>query len=296
LKSSKVTIIILNWNGKNDTVECIKSLNKIRYPNYKVVIVDNGSTDDSVSCFKEKFPQIKLIETGVNLGFSGGNNVGIKYALETNTDFVLLLNNDTVVDPRFLDELIKVAESEKDIGILSPFVYWFDNPDEIQNGGEKLNWFRFKSTKLWELHPDNNIIECENGSGACMLIKRSTIEKIGLMSEDYFLLLEDVDFYQRALKHDLRNLCIRSARIWHKTSRSLKKKKNSMVVYKIRNWFVIRKKYLSPIKYRISVFLFFVLYGPLMLMASLYYHPQIDTIWKFISGIKEGINFKIENV
>lgn len=292
MKVPKVTIIILNWNGKEDTIECLKSLSMICYPNYEVVLVDNGSTDDSVSCFKKVFPQIKLIETGANLGFAGGNNVGIKYALETSTDFILLLNNDTIVDPKFLDELIKFSEHEINLGVVSPFVYWYDNPNEVQNGGEKINWFRFKSTKLWELYPENNIIECENGSGACMLIKRSMIETIGPMSEDYFLLLEDVDLYLRALKYGLKNLSIRSAVVWHKTSRSLNKKKNTMVVYKTRNWFVIRKKYLSPIKYSVSLFLFFTFYGPIMLIAALYHYPRVDTVWKFFFGMKEGIHFK----
>src|SRR5690606_4973297 len=101
-KWPKIIIILLNWNGKKDTLECLGSLEKVDYPNFQTLIVDNGSTDDSIAAFRENHPNLPILETKANLGFAGGNNVGIEWALRHNAEWILLLNNDTTVDPRFL--------------------------------------------------------------------------------------------------------------------------------------------------------------------------------------------------
>ena len=110
---NKISVVILNWNGMRDTIPCLESLDHA-----DVIVVDNGSTDDSVKAIKEKFPRVVVIETGINLGYAGGNNVGIEYALKSGADLVLLLNNDTVVDPKLLQAFDQYADEHPEMGII----------------------------------------------------------------------------------------------------------------------------------------------------------------------------------
>src|SRR5690242_13465997 len=104
-----ISVVVLNWNGKIDTLECLESLARVDYPNFEVIVVDNGSADDSVAAIRQQFPDVMVLETGANLGYAGGNNVGIRKALEDQASYVLLLNNDTVVHPQLLTSLVEAA-------------------------------------------------------------------------------------------------------------------------------------------------------------------------------------------
>jgi hypothetical protein len=202
----KVAIIILNWNGWKDTVECLESVFRIDYPNYQVIIVDNGSTDDSVQQIKENLPDTILIETGKNLGYTGGNNVGIKYAMENKAEYVLIVNNDTeLVNSYFLQGMIDKMEEESWIGIMGPKVL---NP-----GGQVQNTILFAPTLVscikesiglrlgTKKSNDYNISQqVEAVSGVCWLIRRKVIEDIGLLDEDYFMYAEEQDYCYRAQK------------------------------------------------------------------------------------------------
>lgn len=225
----KVSIIIVNWNGWRDTIECLKSLQAINYPNFEVILVDNGSTDDSISNLKPITSVLKykatLIEIGKNLGFSGGNNIGIKYALENNADYLLFLNNDTAVEPEFLKKLIKTGESDAKIGIIGPKIYYFDEPNRIWSAGGNMNWFG-GNTQLGgdqvETELPQNIMpkNIELVSGCAMLIKKEVLEKTRFLYEPYFLYYEDVDFCLRARKAGYGCVIVFDAKIWHKISRS----------------------------------------------------------------------------
>ncbi|HDL01181.1 MAG TPA: glycosyltransferase family 2 protein, partial [candidate division Zixibacteria bacterium] len=130
-----VYIVLLNWNGWKDTAQCLDSLKELAYHNYCILIVDNGSTDKSVSRLKSAYPDINLIETGSNLGFSGGCNVGIRHALDSNADYVWLLNNDTKVDRHSLSRLIAAGESDSKIGAVGSVIYHMNQIDEVQVWG-----------------------------------------------------------------------------------------------------------------------------------------------------------------
>lgn len=215
----KVSIIIVNWNGYIDTLECLKSLENIEYPNYEVVIVDNGSTDNSVLEIKKHYPKHLLIETNENLGFAGGNNVGIRYALDHGTDQILLLNNDTVVDKYFLKKLVDHSISNQNIGIVGPLIYYFKEKKKLWwQGGNFDFWFNFcdySFDKVPEKPYQSSFI-----SGCALLIKKDVIEKIGLLNEDYFLYYEDADWCFRAKKEGYNCTIIPSSIIWHKVSSS----------------------------------------------------------------------------
>ena len=264
MPKKNVHIIVLNWNGKDDTIECVESLQEINYDNYKIIVVDNGSEDDSVFEIKKNFPRIKIIENKKNLGFAGGNNIGMKYAMENEADYVLLINNDTTVDENFLTELVKIGESNKKIGALGSKIYFHSEPNRIWFAGGKVNWLKNKGTHLGLDEIDNGqynkISEVDYLTGCCLLVKREVIEKIGVLAEDYFLYYEDTDFSARVKNAGYKIMYVPKSKIYHKISRSTKPGSPSYIYYHVRNGLVMAKRngsLLSKIAiYPYCVFLF----------------------------------------
>ncbi len=239
----KVFIIILNWNNWQDVLECLESLKNNDYPNYQVVIIDNGSKEKP----QAPNPEIKIIYNKENLGFAGGNNVGIKYALEKGADYVLLLNNDTLVSQDFLSKLVETGESNKSFGLLGPKIYFADQKEKIWFAGGKVNWLYNKGEmKGWgeiDKGQYNQLKETDYITGCCLLIKRAVIEKIGLMPEDYFLYYEDTDWSLAAQKHGFKCIFVPRAKIWHKGSKSSLEGSPSYIYYHIRNGLIMAQKY-----------------------------------------------------
>ncbi len=222
--SPLVYISILNYNGKIDTEECLNSIKKLNYNNFKTVVLDNGSTDDSVSYLKEKFPGIELIENNKNLGFAEGNNVGIKYALMQGAEYVLILNNDTIVSTSFLKNLIDVATKDKTIGIIGPKILYYDKRDRIWFAGGKIYLWLGNSWHIGNRRKDsdrfNKIIEEDYQTGCALLIKKETINRIGMFDSQYTAYFEDVDLCRRVKEHKYKVVCVQYAKIWHKISRA----------------------------------------------------------------------------
>ncbi|MCD1294180.1 glycosyltransferase family 2 protein [Methanocella sp. CWC-04] len=240
-----VSIILLNWNGKDDTVECLRSLSHITFPDHEIILVDNASTDGSQDYFAEKYPDIVKIFNDENLGFAEGNNVGIRYALKKGTDYVLLLNNDTVVEPDFLSGLVSVAESDSKIGIAGPKICFYSHPGKIWAAGGKNNMFTGSIINLGELDPEEiykGTKKVDFVSGCALLIKAEVIEKIGLLTTDYFLYFEDADWNVRAQKEGYLSVVNCDAKILHKSGISVKKTKDSNYYYISRNILLFIKR------------------------------------------------------
>ncbi|MBE8540567.1 glycosyltransferase [Geoglobus acetivorans] len=307
-KFPRVSIIILNWNGWKDTIECLESLYQITYPNYDVIVVDNGSEDDSVQKIKEycesrmevnsKFfeynPKNKpikvfeisedkarkgkfnrplyekfdvdrrliLIENKENYGFAKGNNVGIKFALSVlNPDYVLLLNNDTVVDKNFLNELVKVAESDKSIGIIGPKVYYYDfdgKSNVVHSRGGKVLPKLGLAPPIGNSEVDTNYAVCppydvDYVEGSCLLAKSKIIKNIGLLNETLFSYWEEVDFCLKAIESKHRVVCTTSSKIWHKVSSSIGKTHPIKLYYMARNKHIIIKNHYNVLNLSILI-------------------------------------------
>lgn len=210
----KVHVVVLNWNGWGDTAACLSSLRQLHYENYEVIVVDNGSTDDSVSRIRDEFPWAYLIETGKNLGFGGGCNVGIRYSLAQRADFVWLLNSDTIVDCDALRALVDKAQSDNDTGAVGSAIYFMDEPERLQAwGGGRINFWLGHGRHFLKPVCDDKI---EFITGASMLISGDAIRTIGLFDERFFMYWEDGDYCFRLRAAGFRLAVASGSKIWHK--------------------------------------------------------------------------------
>ncbi|HSX03971.1 MAG TPA: glycosyltransferase family 2 protein [Rhabdochlamydiaceae bacterium] len=221
----KIFIIILNWNGKKDTLECLSSVEKINYQNFEVVVVDNGSSDDSVSVIKTAFPQITLLETGKNLGYAEGNNVGIRYAMDSGADFLFILNNDTTLDPEILTHFAEGFKEKPEAGILGAKIYLYHERNKFDHLGGKWNRKTFAfdliaqgqidDGKTWE-----TMEELDYVCGAGFMVRKEVVTAIGLFEPKFFLYWEDADFCYRARKYGFKIMTCPNSKLWHKVSSS----------------------------------------------------------------------------
>jgi len=217
----RVTIIVLNWNGLADTLECLGSLSRLDYPAYEVIVVDNGSTDGSPAAIRERFPDVELIENGKNRGFTGGNNVGLRRALEQGTDYALLLNNDTEVAPDFLQLLVQAADADPRVGIGGPTIYYFDQPRTVWSAGGGIDWRRGKTRMLGLNELDAGQFgeeprEVDFVTGCALLVKRAVMEQAGLLDERFFAYYEETEWCVRARHAGFSIVHVPKAKVWHK--------------------------------------------------------------------------------
>ncbi|MBI4039709.1 glycosyltransferase family 2 protein [Candidatus Daviesbacteria bacterium] len=221
---SKVFVIVLNFNLKKDILDCLSSLNKLSVVSCQlsVVVVDNASADGSPQAIKEQFPKVALIENKQNLGFSGGNNVGIKYALEQGADFVLILNPDTVVDENLVDELQAATRRHHKVGIFGPKIYFYIPDIQIWYAGGQLDWDNILASHVGVDQIDKGQFSKEQAtdfvSGAAMFVRREVFDKVGLFDERYFLYYEDSDLCIRAQQAGFDLIFTPRAFLWHKNA------------------------------------------------------------------------------
>lgn len=193
-----IYIILVNYNGYKDTIKCIDSLKKINYINYKIIIVDNASSDNSLKILKQKTNNCIIMKSKKNLGFAGGNNLGIKYALAHDADYIMLLNNDTIVSNSFLNNMLMSFNKNNKIGLVGCKIMYYPEKNILWYGGGYIDWFKFIGVHYGMKQIDKGQYDIEKEidfmTGCCMLVKREIFEKVGLLSEDYFMYFEDVDF------------------------------------------------------------------------------------------------------
>ena len=343
----KVTILILNYNGWKDAIECLESVYKITYPNWAVILVDNGSEDDSVSKIKEwaagKIPveseffgydaegkpiehieelfydeeeakvkvskkekewdtllphqKLSILRIEKNRGVAGGENIGIEYILrERKTDYILILNNDIVVDPEFLIELVKVAESDPEIGVVGPKNYYYDyngRKDVINFAGGKINFWKGKDYSIGINEIDtgqfDEMMEVDYIVSSALLAKKELFEKIGYLNQEYFAYWEETEWCVRAHKAGYKVLYVPKAKIWHKVSATFRKTSGFIEYQMARNmfWFMkqhaTRSQYLSFLLYFFG-FQFWFTSGIRILCGK-----NINAFISFFRGVVDGL-------
>ena len=295
--NSKVSIIILNWNGLDDTVDCLQSLKEINYPDYNIIIVDNGSKGNDAEILKGKFGEyVHIIENDKDYGFAGGCNIGIRYALRNfEPDYILLLNNDTVVAPDFLAEMVSVAESNPSIGIAGPKIYFYHDPDKIQAIGGQINWRTGMTSMLGIGETDvgqfNEIREVDWVVGCALLIKREVLQTIGLLYERYFAYFEETDWCVRCSRAGYLVIYAPGARVWHKKRWSMEEISGLTMYYVTRNrfLFMVRNSTVSQLLYFFIYFLFWHLPIFTVLSLSRYRYKSLKLLASFYRGVFGGI-------
>jgi len=215
-----VSIISINFNQPGVTAEMIESLRKVSYPNVEVIIVDNASSKGNVDKLKVEYPEIMLIKSTKNLGFAGGNNLGIK---QSKGEYILLLNNDTEVDPGFLEPLVAKFQNDSSIGAISPKIYFHHTPNMLQfTGISEINKYTTRSTGWGFGKMDEGQFDEDKESffahGAAMMVPRSVIKKVGMMAEIYFLYYEEMDWGQRIRNAGYKIFYVHNSKIYHKES------------------------------------------------------------------------------
>jgi GT2 family glycosyltransferase len=235
----QLSVILLNYNGARDTIDCVGSLRKSSFKDFEVVVVDNASSDDSVDLLKARCPDVTLLVNNRNLGFAGGSNIGIRHALKKGSEFLLLLNNDTTVDPDVLGILVKTMEENPQAAIVGGKIYYSDRPNVIWFAGGYFNANSGFGDHYGKSEEDrgqyNKVRECDFITGCCMLIRSEVCQKIGFLDQSYFLYYEDADFCTRARRAGYSVLYLPGAIIYHKISRATSWDSPVYIYFNLRN-------------------------------------------------------------
>lgn len=344
IDTPRVSIIILNWNGCRDTVECLESLYRISYPNYDVILVDNGSMNGSLEAI-EKYAEglmtveskffefsgdnkpikvwectkdgaesgerpgkdllnmppngrLLVIKNDKNYGFAEGNNIGIRYALRNlNPDYVLLLNNDTVVDTDFLRELVDVAESDLSIGFAGPKVFYYDfnsRDDVISVAGIDLLMNRGYYHRIGagevDLGQYDQVRIVDFVEGSCLLARSKALRDVGLLNSRYFAYWEETDLCVRGHEIGYKSAYVPKSRIWHKVSSSAPSTMKTYYMTRNRLWFMRqhanKKEVISFLAYFFTCYLFGTVRGYI-------FKRDIDSLKSFLKGVMDGVSQRV---
>ncbi|MEI6632951.1 MAG: glycosyltransferase family 2 protein [Chlamydiota bacterium] len=276
-----IFVILLNWNGREDTLNCLSSLRALDYKRRRVIVVDNASTDGSAELIAERFPEATLIRNPVNAGFDGGNNIGMRAALRDGADAVLLLNNDTIVCAGLLRHFADAATSLPRAGILGPKIYYHERPDVFWWAGCRRSY----STTGWLLnYTQDGKGEKDRGQfeeirridaviGCAMYIKSEVLKTIGLLDERFFIYHEEYDFCRRAEESGWHSYFVPGAKLWHKVSMSMGGQYSpSLYFLWTRNWLLLSRKH-----------------TPARLWPLLYYAYLKESLWVYQGLMEKGM-------
>jgi len=292
----RVIVGILTWNQKADVVECLRSVIQMDYPNFEVVVVDNGSTDGTEDAIHAEFPQVTIVRNQTNTGCAEGVNGQLRYALQENADYLFTIANDAVVDPRTLTELIKVAKTNPELGTFFPKVYyygtnkiWFAKGISLDGG---IDWLRGRFRGYVQNVEDTGQYDEECGAeiypgGFCM-VNVQAVRKVGLLNPDYFIYFDDSEWLMRIARAGYRGKYVPKARAWHKASSSLGMETPSFYYYRTRNRFYFFREFSPP-----WIFPFFIFYFTYEFLTKTWprlYLSKMHAQWKAVLiGVRDFV-------
>lgn len=284
-----VYVVILNYNNLRDTVETIRSVLELQYDNFKLLLVENSTDHTVVDAIRAQFPDIEILETGRNLGYTGGNNAGILHAMEQEPDYIFVLNNDVSVEPAALTTLVHELEINRDCAACQPLVVCSENPDAIWSAG----------TQMYLGYPR---LYLKNGSrlsgqpakppfglvGCALLFRASALRDIGLFDESLFLMHEETDWCIRAKEMGYGLLVVPASRVEHKVSATLGSLSAPYLYYVVRNWVLVAKKHFKSSRYLYVLLTEFLIRFPYYCYLLLR-RGELRKVRFYLSGLRDGL-------
>jgi GT2 family glycosyltransferase len=259
MSTPRVSIITINYNQAPVTCALLDSLRKVTYPDVEVVVVDNGSAEDATAIIPPGYPEVKFIRSEKNLGFAGGNNLGFS---ASTGKYLMFLNNDTEVDPGFIEPLVSFFEANPKAGAASSKIIYYNSGDIIQYAGStSINPFTGRNKRLGFMEKDcgqhDTLRETELAHGAAMMVPRSVIERAGTMPEFFFLYYEEIDWCESIKNAGFKIYYVPASKIYHKESMSVGKKSTLKTYYMTRNRVLFMRRHTTGFT-KVFWFLFFL--------------------------------------
>jgi GT2 family glycosyltransferase len=288
-----VSIISINYNQAQVTCEMVASLRQVTYPNLEVIVVDNASPTDDPSIIQEQFPEVKLIRSAKNLGYAGGNNLGIR---EARGKYLLFLNNDTEVASGFIEPLVALFEQNPEAGIASPKIIFYGSDNVIQYAGSRgVNPWTGRSVTIGQLEQDlgqyNTSASTELADGAAMMVPRAVIEEVGLMPEVYFLYYEELDWCEMIKRWGFTCHYVAGSTIYHKESLSVGKSSVLKTYYMNRNRLLFIRRNFQGWSLWTSVGIFLLAAIPKKAVSFSY---RLE--WSHLRALGRGIWWNLQNL
>lgn len=280
----RVSIITINYNQTEVTSELLASLRGVTYPDIEIIVVDNNSDENPNPILTSRFPEIKFIRSNKNLGFAGGNNLGLTQATG---EYILFLNNDTEVDPDFLQPLVSVFESNPKAGAASPKILYFKSGNLIQYAGStRVNPFTGRSRRLGYLEKDrgqhDRLRETDLTHGAAMIVPRRVIDAVGPMPDFFFLYYEEIDWCESIKRAGYRIYYVPQSRVFHKESMSIGKKSTLKTYYMTRNRLLFMRRNTSGLEKMLWISFFIFISLPKNILSYVFRRdiPNGLAFWK----------------
>jgi GT2 family glycosyltransferase len=288
----RVAAVVLNYNGRDVTLDALASLTRMTYPSCRLLVVDNGSTDGSYAAIAGRFPQVEQVRTERNLGPAGGVDLGLEWALAREFDYVLVLNNDIEVAPGFLSALVEAAEADPTLGCVGPKAYYHAEPEVIWSAGGRIAFREAVTRETGEGEVDRGQWDRDREvpyvNGCAMLIRRAALEAAGLWDPTFFLGVEDADFCMRVRRAGYRCGYAHRARLWHRVSHNLGTYRAPRTYNTGRNTALFARRYARPWQW-VTVVGFFAASLPVAFVRELFRGNQKAVVAKlrgFLAGLK----------
>jgi GT2 family glycosyltransferase len=290
-ETSRAFVLILTWNRWDVTIDCLRSVLDMTYANFDVLVVDNASQDGTPECVARIFPNVRVIENERNLGFAAGCNVGLRYALAHGADYILLLNNDTVVDPCLLTYLIGWTDAHPEAGLVMPTIFCFDMPNRIWSIGGRRHRLTLDVVPMatWKPPPK----EEEQGRvvdyiyGTAMLIRRTVLEEVGLFDEAFFMYYEDLDLCLRTQRAGFAIYHVPGVAVWHREAASTRRDAALRYYHKARSSaYFFRKHAIGLCRPIIALYR---LGSALCTVGRLLHARQLEAVRAYLQGLSDGL-------
>jgi GT2 family glycosyltransferase len=282
--SPRVSIITINFNQAQHTLDLLASLQHVTYPDVEVIVVDNCSAENPTATIKAHYPDVKVIASSQNLGFAGGNNLGIQ---EATGEYILFLNNDTEVDPAFLEPLVELFARNPKAGAASPKILYFNSANIIQYAGSTcVNPMTGRNKRIGYMEKDlgqhDQLRATDLAHGCAMMVPRRVIEKVGLMPELFFLYYEEIDWCETIKRAGYSIYFVPGSRVYHKESMSVGKNSTLKTYYMTRNRLLFMRRNSSGMSKMIAMVFFMVFALPKNILTYLYQREtaHVKAFWK----------------